>query len=343
MAGVARRRSRRAAVLAGLAVVVMVALIFYGLLSWIVYDSLSLAPRACHPGDQANTPAAFEAGADIDTSPYLMPEPQEVRFASRDPSIPDARLAAWWVPQPAADAPAVVLVHGIQSCRREATALLAAGMLHRAGFSVFLMDLRDHGDSEDDDARFAGGSEEYLDVLGGWDWVRAQGVPAQRIGLAGFSFGSLNAIIAGGEDPRVQAVWADSAPARTADGIGDFLVDQLRPAIGDAAVPARVLVPGTVIWARLLAGDDLLRFDAISEVASYRGRSIAFVHGADDRALPARYATELRDAAASRGATTPDAWVVPGAGHTQGIVTDPAGYQERLVAFFTAALGAPSP
>ena len=58
-------------------------------------------------------------------------------------------------------------------------------MLHRNGFSVFLMDLRDHGDSEGDDARFAGGSEEYMDVLGGWDWVRSQGVPAARIGLLG--------------------------------------------------------------------------------------------------------------------------------------------------------------
>ena len=41
------------------------------------------------------------------------------------------------------------------------------------------------------------------------------------------------------------------------------------------------------------------------------------------------------------GATTPDAWIVPGAGHTQGIYVDPAGYEPRLVAFFTTALGAP--
>jgi pimeloyl-ACP methyl ester carboxylesterase len=336
-----RRRRWLRVTLVILLVLAVVALLLYALLSWVVYDTLSLAPRACHPSDQANTPAAFQVGAGIDSEPYLMPDYQEVRFASRDPSIPDAELAAWWIPQDAADSPAVVLVHGIQSCRREATVLLAAGMLHRAGFSVFLMDLRDHGDSQGDDARFAAGSEEYLDVLGGWDWVRGQGVQEQKIGIVGFSFGSLNAVVAGAEDPAVAAVWVDSAPPRTADGIGDFLVDQLRQKIGDVAVAARILVPGTVVWAKLIAGDDLLRFDAIDEVARYGGRSIAFVHGAEDAVLPARYATELHDAAAAAGAITPDAWIVPGAGHTQAIFVDPAGYERRIVAFFTAALGTP--
>jgi dienelactone hydrolase len=341
MAAAAPRARRRRWLLVALIVVLVAALVPYALLTWVVYDTLSLAPRACHASDQANTPAAFEVGAGIDSSPYLMPEPQEIRFASRDPSIPDAQLAAWWIPQDQADAPAVVLVHGIQSCRREVTVLLAAGMLYRAGFSVFLMDLRDHGDSGGDDARFAAASEEYLDVLGGWDWVRGQGVPTDRIGLAGFSFGSLNAVFAGAEEPAVAAVWVDSAPARTGDGIGDFVVDQLRQEIGDVAAAARILVPGTVVWARLLSGDDLLRFDAIDEVAKFPGRSIAFVHGAEDAVLPARYATELHDAAAAAGAVTPDAWIVPGAGHTREILVDPAGYEQRLVAFFTAALGAP--
>jgi fermentation-respiration switch protein FrsA (DUF1100 family) len=214
-------------------------------------------------------------------------------------------------------------------------------MLYKAGFSVFLMDLRDHGDSEGDDARFAGGSEEYLDVLGGWDWVRAQGVPAERIGLLGMSFGSLNAIVAGGEEPRVQAVWADSAPARMGDGLSDFLASQMKKQIGEYAEVTRVLVPGAILWARLIAGDDLVKFDAIDEVAEYADRHIAFVHGAVDPVLPARYATELHDAAAAAGAVTPDAWIVPEAGHTEGVYVNPDGYERRLVEFFSSALGEP--
>jgi dipeptidyl aminopeptidase/acylaminoacyl peptidase len=210
-------------------------------------------------------------------------------------------------------------------------------MLHRAGFSVLLMDLRDHGDSGGDDARFAGGTDEHLDVLGAWDWVRARGVPEERIGLLGFSFGSVNALIAGGEDTRVPAVWADSAPPRTDEAIGRFVADQLNDPTG----LSRLLVPGALLWSQLIAGDDLVRYSPIEEVDAYGGRHLAFVHGADDAFLPASFATELHDRAVAAGAVTPDAWVVPDAGHTQGVYADPSGYAERLVAFFTAALGSP--
>ena len=291
-----------------------------------------------------NTPTGYTVPKEFDqglAAANLMPAPQDVTFQSRDPQIPNAKLAAWWIPAEKADAPAVVLVHGVQSCRREASVLLAAGMLHRHGYSVFLMDIRDHGDSEGDDARFAGGSEEYMDVLGGWDWVRAQGVPAERIGLLGFSFGSVNAIVAGGQEPQVAAVWSDSSPTEMYEGIRLFLKDQMRKVLGDASGITGVLVPGALVWARIIAGDDLTKFDPIDQVAAYTGRDIAFVHGADDAVLPATMATELHGAAVAAGARTPDAWIVPGAGHTQGIYVDPAGYEQRLVEFFTTALGAP--
>jgi dipeptidyl aminopeptidase/acylaminoacyl peptidase len=330
-------------VLGGLAVVAVLAILAYGLLSWFVYDQVGNAPRACWPNDRTNTPTAWTVpgGWDPDLpAMYPLPEPREVRFESRDPGMAGKDLAAWWIPASAAtaaDAPAVVLVHGIQSCRREANALLAAGMLHKAGFSVFLMDLRDHGDSEGDDARFAAGSEEYLDVLGGWDWVHTQGVPGDRIGLLGLSFGSVTALIAGGEDAQVAAVWADSAPPRTDEAIGLFVADQLHDGTG----LSKALVPGALVWARLLAGDDLTEFNPIDEVAKVGGRHVAFVHGAADAFLPATFAIELHDRAAAAGAITPDAWLVPKAGHTQGVFADPAGYERRLVAFFTAALGEP--
>ena len=341
MSTTASRSSRRRRwVLIALAVIAVIAVVGYGAVSFMVYDGVGKAPRACWPGDVANTPAAYKVPKEFDqalAAANLMPAPQDVAFASRDPQIPNANLAGWWIPAESADAPAVVLVHGVQSCRREASVLLAAGMLHRNGYSVFLMDLRDHGDSEGDDARFAGGSEEYLDVLGGWDWVRSQGVPAERIGLLGLSFGSINAIVAGGQDPRVAAVWSDSSTTEMYEGIRLFLKDKMK----DGSGMTGILVPGALIWARLIAGDDLTKYDPIDQVDAYTGRSIAFVHGTDDVVLPASMATELHDRAVTAGATTPDAWIVPGAGHTQGIYVDPAGYEARLVEFFGGALGAP--
>jgi dienelactone hydrolase len=334
------RRSRRGWLLGGLAVVVVLVALVYGTASFFVYDQLGKAPRACWPEDVANTPDNFPVPSPFPqdrVADYQMPVPQDVTFHSRDPQIPDAKLAAWWIPGADPQGPAVIVVHGIQSCRRESSVLLAAGMLHKAGFSVFLMDLRDHGDSQGDDARFAGGSEEYMDVLGGWDWVRAQGVPAAKIGIEGFSFGSISSIVAGSQEKQVAAVWSDSSTTTMGEGIRLFLADKL----GDGSGLSRVLVPGAVIWARIIANDDITKYDPITEVAAYGGRHIAFVHGEKDKVLPASMSIELHDAALAAGAITPDAWIVPKAGHTQGIYYDPDGYEQRLVSFFTTALGAP--
>ncbi len=334
-----RRRLRRA--LVALAILVpVVAVVAYACVSFVVYDGVGKAPRACWPADRANTPDNFKVPAKYDQAlarANLMPVPQDVTFRSRDPQIPDAKLAAWWIPAESAGAPAVILVHGIQSCRREAAVLVLAGMLHRHGFSVFMMDLRDHGDSEGDDARFAGGSEEHMDVLGGWDWIRSQGVPAERIGLLGLSFGSVNTVVAGGQEPRVAAVWSDSSPTWMSEGIRLFLKDQMKDGTGLTGI----LVPGAILWARIIAGDDLTKFNPIEQVDAYAGRSIAFVHGADDPVLPATMATELYDRAVVAGAKATAPWIVPGAGHTEAVYVAPAEYETRLVAFFTTALGAP--
>jgi alpha/beta superfamily hydrolase len=296
MGDTSERGSRRRWAIGGVIGLAVVAVFIYGAASFFVYDQVGRAPRACWDDAKNNTPTAFKVDKKWDpglATAYPLPAPQDVTFASRDPQIPDAKLAAWWIPSDgadAADAPAVVIVHGVQSCRREASVLIAAGMLHQAGYSVFLMDLRDHGDSQGDDARFAGGSEEYLDVLGGWDWIKAQGVPAERIGLMGFSFGAINSLVAGGQEP---------------------------------------------------AGDDLTRFDPLTEVTRYDGRHLAFIHGAADAVLPSSMALDLRAAAAGAGAVTGDAWLVPNAGHTDGIYLDTAGYRDRLVAFFDGALAQP--
>lgn len=335
-----RGRRRRRRLLATVGVLALLLLVGYGALSYVVYAGVGTAPQACHEEDAANTPDAYTVRKAYDQAiadANLMPAPEDVTFASRDPQLPGEPLVGWWIPAADPGAPAVVVVHGVQSCRREANVLVPAGMLHRAGFSVFLIDIRDHGESGGDDGRFAGGSEEYLDVLGAWDWVRAQGVPAERIGILGVSFGSINSVIAGGEEPAVEAVWADSIATRMDEAIGNFVVDQVRDPTG----LARVVVPGGVLWARLIAGDDITKYNPIDEITRYGGRSIAFVQGGQDTVLPPAMAEQMHAAAVAAGAITPDLWVVPEAGHTEAVFYEPVAYEERLVSFFTDALGEP--
>lgn len=338
-----RRRRRWLAVVAGVLAVALA--LGYAGVSYAVFDGLSTAKGGCWESAALNTPDHFTVdamwGAGL-ADAYEMPVPRDVVFKSRDAEAAGVDLAAWWIPAAgaaAASAPAVVVVHGIYSCRREASVLLAAGMLYKHGYSVFIMDMRNHGDSGfSADRRIAGGSVEYLDVLGGWDWVRAQGVPADRIGIVGFSLGSAAVLTAGGEEPAVRAVWADSSFTTMSKALALFLHDQLKQQGSPLAAVSDTLVPGALLWASA-NGLDLLRFDPIIEVTRYEGRYLAFVHGAKDAVLPASMATANHDAALAAGAHVADVYVVPNAGHTEADYADPSGYEARLAAFFGEALG----
>lgn len=343
MTATRRGGSRTRLAMTGLTVVVALVVLAYGGASWFIYDSLSSATGGCWPQDAANTPDRYVIPSPFPqdrVADYQLPAAQTVTFPSRDPAMAGVTLSGWWIPaDPAhvAAAPAVVMVHGIKSCRRESSVLLAAAMLHRGGFSVLAMDLRDHGDSGGDDRRFAGGSEEYLDVLGGWDWVRSQGIAPAQIGLAGMSFGAISALVAGSREAAVPAVWSDSAATRMDTAIGLFVASQ----VGDTTGLTRLLTPGTVLWARILAGDDLVRFHPVDAVTAYSGRALAFTHGADDAVLPASMAQELASAATASGAVVTQPWIVDNAGHTQGIYRAPTDYETRIVAFFRTALMTP--
>lgn len=320
-----------------LALLVVIALIAaaaaYLYASLQVYDELSKVSGVCHEQDAADTPGSFTvAGMDAEElATYAMPEPEDVSFGSRDERLPDLVLRGWWIPGEDPEGPAVILVHGRDSCRRDENILLTGGMLHRNGFGVLLMDQRDHGDSDDEDLRFAAGTEEYLDVLGAWDWL-VDRVPEERVGILGMSFGAATAVIAGGEEPRVQAVWSDSAFGDISVAMREYLEFYGHPSF---------LAPGGVLVARLVSGDDLTSKSPLAEMPAYEGRALGIVHGTEDETILVSHAAALQAAAEANNVAIGEYWIVPGMGHTRAIIDERVDYEPRLVAFFTDALGMP--
>jgi fermentation-respiration switch protein FrsA (DUF1100 family) len=206
-------------------------------------------------------------------------------------------------------------------------------MLHRNGFSVLLIDLRDHGDSTLEDGRYAGGTEEYRDVLGAWDWLQtAQGVPAERIGLAGISLGAATVVIATGHELRVAATWEDSSYAD--------LPSIIRNELTRAGYPT-FLDTGAVLAGKLISGDDLTAGSPLDGVNRLAGRPIFITHGELDERIAVRYGHDLA-AAAEAGGSPVGSWFVPGSGHTQAMVDQPDEYERRLVEFFSGTIGAGS-
>lgn len=326
----------RARLVIGIAVMTVVgAAVAYLGAAVLVYDQVSAVQAHCGGRFPGNTPASWSTDRPTEPSAvtefaagkYLVADHEEERFSSRDAGID---LNAWWLPSREGPlAPVVIVIPGRGSCIRDPDSLAPAGMLHRLGYGVLLLDLRDHGESTVEDGRYAGGTEEYRDVQGAVDWLVTQGVEPGRIGLLGTSMGAATAIIAAGQDDRVTAVWEDSSYADVETRIAEELDQRGYP---------RLLAPAATLVARLVAGDDFTSHTVLGEVANLSGRHLFISHGAADSATYVAHAYEI-DAAARAAEALTDLWIVPEADHTEAMFRHPLEYEHRLAEFFGGAFG----
>ncbi|MEO8606358.1 MAG: alpha/beta fold hydrolase [Chloroflexota bacterium] len=327
---------RRLFIFGVVTLVIAVTAVYLGVGAY-VYNVISAVKPGCqtHIEDMKNSPSAFsapsdEAHAQADMTGFEMGAYEEVKFPSRDDKL---MIDGWYVPAQevdAADAPAVILVHGLNDCKHSPYMLLPAGMLNRAGFNVLMIDLRDHGDSQVEDGRFAGGTEEYRDALGAWDWlVSEKHIPPEKIGLFGTSLGAATVLIAMGEEPRVAATWEDSSYA-------DIQV-AITAELGRYGVPT-FFEPGGILMGKILSGDDIAVRSPLAAVSQLNGRPVFITHGDADKRLSVQYAYDLADAINANGGQV-EPWIVHGSGHIEAMFYDTADYQQKLVAFFTQSLG----
>ena len=323
-----RLRSPRLIIICALALV-LVATLAYLAAGMLIYDELTRV-KAITPEQDDNRPTAFTVGLDrwkdFDTTPYAMPAYEPVRFASREAGV---EISGWYV-QRAGEAPAVVLVHGIGDWKGHDSVLLPAGMLWHAGLSVLLIDVRDHGESQIEDGRTAVGNEEYLDVLGAWDWlVRERNVPAERVGLFGVSLGAASVLVAAGEEPRVAAAFVDSPFADLRQIMDEELERNGYPTF---------LATACILVARLVGGDDLLAHSPADEILKLGERPLYLVHGLADTRIGPHHGRRLASVASEEGLNV-TTWFVPDAEHLESMLMHPGEYRKRLTGFFSRALG----
>lgn len=317
-----------------LGVVLVAALLVLGYLgvSAAAWASTTEVNSTCVEERPNQTPANFVAtwrigtGPEVDATPYRF-EAQDVTFESLTPGL---HLRAWWAPPRDAGGPVVLMIHGRGSCRRDAVTLLPAGMLVRNGFGVLIVDLRDHGESDREDGHWAGGVDEWQDVLGGWHWLRDQGYPADRIGLYGGSMGAGSVVYALGHEPAVAAAFLDSPYA-------DIL--SASTAYAEAHGTPGWMVPGALFVGGVISGDNLLG-DSPARIVreALAARPLFVVQGDADSTISVAEGRALAKAATD-GGTAVDPWILPGVEHVQSAFVEPGEYELRLVHFFDAALG----
>jgi dienelactone hydrolase len=276
-------------------------------LLWFVLWPLSLAVYATNlpPGPPGPaTPAAYGL-------PY-----QDVTFGTADGVL----LSAWYIPP--RNGAAVVLLPGSGSTR---TAVLGqAAVLARHGYGALLVDPRGHGRS--------GGHAMDFGWWGGRDiaaavsfLARRPGIHAGSIALLGESMGGEQALAAAGSDPRIRAVVAEGAT-------GQQLADRGWLPHGVDGVLQRGMEWVQYTAAGLLSRapqpvsiGDGIRAAAPRPVLIIAGGAVA------DEPAAARWFQAASPA-------TVQVWVIPQAGHTQGLATAPRAWEARVISFLNAAV-----
>ena len=311
--------------------VVSLLLIAYLGIGYVVYDQLSNTAGHCQRALEINTPTHFSDASstgvwgDFDFSPYFMPAYESVRFPSREAGI---EIAGWYV-EADPTAPAVILVHGLGNCKNNHSVLTPAGMLHRAGFTVLMVDVRDVGESTFENGRSAIGNNEYQDVLGAWDWlVETKGIPAEQIGLKGESLGAATSMIAFSQEPRLAAIFIDSPFDNLPQIIDDELTRSGYPTF---------LRHGGLLMARLTTGDNLLAYNPYEAIEKANGRPLFIIHGTGDVRIDVQHSYQLKERAQAIGAEA-TFWFPEGIGHVAAARTHTDIYELALLEFFSTAL-----
>jgi uncharacterized protein len=311
-----------------LVVVLVIGLAGYFAAGYFIYNTLSPVLAQCG-GEfaiyaQDFTPANFAPeyrGNTPDVQAYLMPEYEDVEFLSRD-AEDEVTIRGFFVRGDSEEA--VILVHGINSCRNHPEVLIPAGMLHSNDYSVLIIDVRNHGASEITNARTTAGNVEWRDVLGAYDWLIAQGFESRHIGLFGISMGGGASLNAFGQEPGISALWVDSTFA----DINEVMDAEL----------SRSNYPLFLRYAGLLVsqmnGVNLTEYSPLASVGQNNNRPVFITHGTGDTRLSVDYATDLYNAAGENA----ELWIVDGTEHIEAMFRYPDEYNQRLNAFFDAAL-----
>lgn len=212
------------------------------------------------------------------------------------------QLALWWLPQPAADAPTLLYLHGTFRNLYENLPKIQA--LRQAGFAIVAVDYRGWGDSTAIVPSEATISE---DARVAWvELVKRQPTPGRRV-VYGHSMGSATAV-------------SLASTLHVNVDYGALVLESAFTRLPDVAESAG-------FWGRVGAAVTTLEFDSLSRIGLVDA-PIVMLHGSNDRTVPIDLGQRLREAA-PRGVR----WVpVAGGTHSDLQLEAPELYQRTFQA-----------
>jgi uncharacterized protein len=264
---------------------------------------------------------------------------RDVTFPSREDHL---QLRGWFIPGVLSSGRltsqrTIIMVHGVRTNRADKGAglLKLSVELARHGFAVLAFDMRGSGESQP--APLSLGYFEQRDVLGAADFLRSGRLPFPELGrprvIAGWgvSLGAATMLLAAAQESAIRAIVSDSA-------FTDVIPILEREVPKGSHLP-QLFTPGALFAARAIYGVDFYAVRPVDVVASIAPRPIFFIQGTRDAFIPPSNMGDLATAARAAPNANVQTWLVSGAAHAQSFNTAGKEYVDRVVAFYTAALG----
>jgi alpha/beta superfamily hydrolase len=315
------RRNRKLIIWIGLGIIILLAIAYLGI-GAVAASQLSLPKRVFDP---ALNPGVYDL------------KYEDFHFPARNDGL---EIAAWYIPSDQ-NQKVIILVHGRDNSRTNGFCdqfVPFANELHKAGFSVLMIDLRGHGQSAD--SRYYFGIKERQDILGAVDWLETRGYQPGQIGVLGYSLGAGSVIGAASEETDIGAIWIDSSYADIKSVIERNWIQQ-------SGLP-QIFLYSTEWMVRLLYGYDITASRPVDEIGKIAPRPIFMAHCQKDNTIPISHMDQLLSAAKNT-----QTWIIPVCdqhavdkdfvpenlnNHAIGYCVQPQEYGQKVIKFFNEGL-----
>jgi len=239
----------------------------------------------------------------------IVATPDEYSLPYESVTIPlnsEESIHGWWIPAEAKNAPVLLYLHG--NGGNISSNLPRVQRYHTVGFSVFLIDYRGYGLSQ---GRFPSEQRVYEDAETAWRYlVEQREIDPQQLYVFGHSLGGAIALELATRQPQIPGLVVEGAFT----SIRDMAVEEK----GYGWLPVNWLLTQ--------------RFNSLKKVSSLQ-TPIFFIHGTDDRVVPAYMSERLYQAASGRK----ELWLVAMAGHNDVAVIAGTAYEKRIWQFLLEA------
>jgi uncharacterized protein len=266
--------------------------------------------------------------------------PEEFGLKAQDESfssVDGIRLKGWYIPADGNPRGTVIISHGINGNRSDMVP--RAAFLVRDHYNVFLIDLRDHGESA---GSYAGpGYLESLDIIGAVDYLQARREQTPIVTL-GHSYGAVASLYAAAHSLNIAAVIADSAYLSFEDMVqraANLLAEDPERSfwerfglrIAGFRLVERAVIP--IYYLRTGVWMDSRKADSLLAIARIGTRPVLFIAGEQDKICPPDNARAMYQAALS---PQKELLIVPGAEHDSTYMTSPELYESTVIQFLSA-------